>query len=543
MTTGIIAGVILLAFFGAPIFAALGALAAMGAALAQVDKDLTQAFAGALVRVFHLATSEEGNTLATIPLFTFMGYVLAESKTAVRLVAFANAAVGWLPGGLAIVTILVCAMFTTVTGASGVTIVAVGGLVMPALLKEGYKDRFALGLVTGTGSIGLLFPPSLPLIIYGIIYGIVAQAAASGGGDAMQLVDFDLGRFLLAGIVPGMVLLGAIALYSIYVAVRDKVPTIPFVLKDAVRTAMVALPELLIPGLMLTLMFLGLSIPQASAITTLYVVILEMFVYRDVKLSMAPRICKESLQLVGAIFVLIVAGTALTDYFVLAHVPDRLTAWMIEHMHSKYTFLIALNVMLLAVGCVMDIFTALIVVVPLIAPVAGSFGIDPYHLGVIFLLNLEIGYVHPPVGLNLFIASFRFRKPMVELYWAIIPFIVIMLLTLIVVTYVPALTPIKAKGSQESAQKGDGKPAPGGAGAAQPDAGVVRIVWPDAAVWTPARCEKPEIKGDTLAYADCQSMFKLYARCDKLAQELDRIECKDKVLAGEDPFSGSDAGP
>src|SRR5215467_1907989 len=196
MTTFIVTALIVLAFFGAPIFAVLGALAILGAALSHADVPLTQAFAGALVRVFHLATSAEGSTLATIPLFTFMGYVLAESKTADRLVAFAKAAVGWLPGGLAIVTILVCALFTTVSGASGVTIVAVGGLVLPALLKEGYPKRFSLGLVTSTGSIGLLFPPALPLFIYGIIAGISLQAQASGGGDSMQLVDFDLGRFL-----------------------------------------------------------------------------------------------------------------------------------------------------------------------------------------------------------------------------------------------------------------------------------------------------------------------------------------------------------
>jgi tripartite ATP-independent transporter DctM subunit len=543
MTTVLVVALIVLALFGAPIFAVLGGLAVLGAALTRPDVGLAQAFAGALVRVFHLATSAEGSTLATIPLFTFMGYVLAESRTADRLVSFAKAAVGWIPGGLSVVTIFVCAVFTTVTGASGVTIVAVGGLVMPALLKEGYKERFALGLVTSTGSIGLLFPPALPLIIYGIIYGISAQATAAGGGDTMQLVDFDLGRFLLAGIVPGLVLCGGFMLYSIYVAVRDRVQTIPFVIGEAVRTFLVALPELVIPGLMLLLMLIGLSIPEASAVTALYVVILETLVYRDVHIAMVPRICKESLQLVGAIFILIVAATALTDYFVYAHIPERLTGWMIEHMHSKVTFLLALNVMLLIVGCLMDIFTALLVVVPLIAPAATSFGIDPYHLGVIFLLNLEIGYVHPPVGLNLFIAAFRFRRPMTELYWAVLPFLLIMLIVLGLVTYVPALTPIKARGRQESAEKTAAAGAPAAAGArGGPDAGVVRIVWPDAAVWTPARCEQADVKGDTLAYADCQTMFKLYARCDGLAEELDRIECRDKAIAGEDPFAGPDAG-
>jgi tripartite ATP-independent transporter DctM subunit len=538
MSSALSAALVVLALFGAPIFAILGGFAVLGAALSRPDVSVTQAFAGALVRVFHLATSAEGSTLATIPLFTFMGYVLAESRTADRLVAFAKAAVGWIPGGLAIVTILVCAVFTTVTGASGVTIVAVGGLVMPALLKEGYRPRSALGLVTSTGSIGLLFPPALPLIIFGIIYGITAQATAAGGGDTMQLVDFDLGRFLLAGIVPGFVLCGAFMLYSVYVAVRDKVQTTAFVVGDALRTGALALPELLVPALMVVLMTLGLTIPEASVVTALYVVVLETVIYRDVKLTALPRVAREALQLVGAIFILIVAATALTDYFVYAHIPDQLTAWMVEHMHSKITFLLALNVMLLLVGCLMDIFTALLVVVPLIAPAATSFGIDPYHLGVIFLLNLEIGYVHPPVGLNLFISAFRFKKPMTELYWAIVPYLIIMLVVLGLVTYVPALTPIKARSHKEA----EAKPAAGAVAAA--DAGVVKIVLGDGGVWTPAHCEEPAIKGDTLAYADCQTLFKLWTRCDGLKEELDKLECHDKVLAGENPFEAApDGGP
>jgi C4-dicarboxylate transporter, DctM subunit len=533
MTTFLVTALIVLALFGAPIFAVLGALAILGAALSHADVPLTQAFAAALVRVFHLATSAEGSMLATIPLFTFMGYVLAESKTADRLVAFAKAWVGWLPGGLAIVTVAVCALFTTVTGASGVTIVAVGGLVMPALLKEGYKKRSALGLVTSTGSIGLLFPPALPLIIFGIIYSISAQAAAGGGGDVMTLIHFDQQKFvLLAGVSAGCLLCGAFMLYSIYVAIRDKVKTIPFVFRDAIKTTGPVVPELLIPVLMVVLLLRGLSIPEASVVTALYVVLLETLVYRDITLKTLPRVCRESLQLVGAIFILIMAATALTDYFVYAHFPDRLTAWMVEHMHSKITFLLALNVMLLLVGCLMDIFTALLVVVPLIAPAATSFGIDPYHLGAIFLLNLEIGYVHPPVGLNLFISSFRFRQPMTELYWAIIPYLILMIIVLGVVTYVPSLMLVSAEpeGGDKSAAA---KPAPGPA--ATPDAGVVRIVWPDGGVWTPDHCEKPEIKGDTLSYADCQTMFKNYAKCDTLPEELDRIECRDKVLAGETP--------
>jgi C4-dicarboxylate transporter, DctM subunit len=537
MTTVVIL-IIVFAFFGAPIFSVLACLAVIGATLAQPDATLAQAFAGALVRVFHIATAAEGATFATIPLFTFMGYVLAESKTADRLVAWAQAVFGWVPGGLAIVTVVVCAVFTTVTGASGVTIVAVGGLVMPALIKQGYPDRFSLGLVTSTGSIGLLFPPALPLIIFGIIYGVTAQALASaGGGETMGLSSFDLQRFLLAGILPGTVLISAFALYSVYVAIRNKVPRTSFEIGTAIRETGRALPELLIPFLMIAALKLGLTIPEAAAITCMYVVILECLIFRDVKLRMLPRISREAMQLVGAIFILIVSATALTDFFVLTRLPDKLTAWMIGTIHSKYLFLAALNLFLLAVGFVMEIFTALLVVVPLIAPVAIGFGINPYHLGVIFLLNLEVGYIHPPVGLNLFISSFRFRKPMVDLYWSVIPFLVIMLITLMVVTYVPGLSTWvdKAKPAEKQAKGGGGAEAGLDAGV------VVKITLPDGGVITPEYCDRPEIKGDSLAYADCQSMFKLWARCEGMAEELDRIECRDKVLSGEDPFA-ADAG-
>jgi C4-dicarboxylate transporter, DctM subunit len=538
MTTAIVVGIIVFAFFGAPIFAILGALAVVGAALTHPDASLADAFTGAVTRVFHMATAAEGSTLATIPLFTFMGYVLAESKTAERLVNFAKSWFGWVPGGLAIVTIFVCALFTTVTGASGVTIVAVGGLMMPALLKDGYKERFALGLVTGTGSIGLLFPPALPLIIYGIIYGAVAQAMSGSRGDTIVLVDFDLAKFLLAGVIPGLVLCGAFALYAIYVAIRDRVPRTGFDGGFAVKATFKALPELLIPFIMIASLQLGMVIPEAAAITALYVVLLETLVYRDVKLRALPRISREAMQLVGAIFILIVAATALTDYFVYARIPDHVTEWMVVHIKSKYVFLIALNLLLLAVGFVMEIFTALLVVVPLIAPASAGFGIDPYHLGVIFLLNLEVGYVHPPVGLNLFISSFRFRKPMTELYWAIIPFIVIMLLTLILVTYVPGLTPVKAKGQEEKTAAVPTQPAPGTTGDAGPR---VTITLRDGKVVGIEHCEAPDIKGDALGYEDCKAMFTLWPKCEALTDVMDKEECKGKVLEGDDPFEDPNA--
>ncbi|MBI4511241.1 MAG: TRAP transporter large permease [Deltaproteobacteria bacterium] len=535
MTSLLIVGIVLLALLGAPIFACMTAFAALGAS------SLNQDFAGELTRVLSLATGAGASTLSTIPLFTFAGYVMAEARCAERMVGFARSVVGWIPGGLALVTIVACAIFTTFTGASGVTIVALGGLLLPSLLKENYRERFALGLVTGTGSIGLLFPPALPIIVYGIIYGISAQATADTGQSAsLTLVDFSIDRFLLAGIVPGLLLIGAVGTYAVVMAIRDKVPRTPFDGGAAIKATITALPEIAIPALIILTLVMGwLQIPESAALTALYVVAIEVFFYRDVKLRSLPKIARNSLALVGAIFIIIVAATALTDYFINANVPLRLYEWMERYIHSRWSFLFALNVLLLVVGCLMDIFSAIVVVVPLIAPAAALYGIDPYHLGVIFLLNLEIGYLTPPVGLNLFITSFRFRTPMVEVYKAAIPFILVMLGALALVTYVPALTPIKSKAHAVAADK----PA-----AETKDAGVsVTIHWPDGGAWTPERCESPEIKEDSIAHAECTAMFKLWVRCEALTEELDKIECRDKVLGGGDPFEpdagdGPDAG-
>lgn len=537
MTTFLTLLIVFLALFGAPIFSCMMALAILGATTlpSNIDQSLYQRFAGELVRVKSLATGDAASQLATIPLFTLAGYVMAEAKTAKRLVGLAQALVGWIPGGLALVTILACALFTTFTGASGVTIVAVGGLILPSLLKEGYKERFSLGLVTGTGSVGLLFPPALPLIVYGIVYGVSSQGLTSAGGDTMELPPFSMERFLFAGIVPGMVLVGLIGLYAIVIAVREKVPRVKFDGAAAARATAAAIPELAIPILILLTLVTGwLQIPEVAAFTALYVLLVEVVWYRDVRVRDLPRVTREAMIMVGAIFTVIVAATALTDYFINARIPDRLYGWMDDYIQSKWTFLFALNILLLVVGCLMDIFSAIVVVVPLIVPAAVQYGIDPYHLGVIFLLNLEIGYLTPPVGLNLFISSLRFKKPMTEVVGASLPFLGVMFLALALVTYVPQLTPIRVedkKGPGQTDQAGDDL-----------DAGLAReIVHQDGGVWTPERCDALKAEGDELGYVECQNMFRFYARCEKLTEELDKLECKQVTLEGEDWFT--DAGP
>ena len=533
MTTVLILAVIAMALIGAPIFACMTACAILGLMAHQPGVPMDAAFADGLLRVLsNLATGSGAATLATIPLFIFAGYVMAEAKTAQRLVRVSKAFVGWIPGGLALVTILACAVFTTFTGASGVTIVAIGALIMPALLKEGYDDRFALGLVTGTGSVGLLFPPALPLIVYGIVYGMTAQAGSDSGGEELQLVSFSIERFLVAGIVPGLVLCGVLGIYAVWTAIREKVPRSKFDGAEAVAAMKEALPELLIPIIIVVPIVTGkLQPPEAASGMVLYVLLLETLWYKDLRLRDLPRVARSSAGLVGAIYVIIVAATALTHYFIVAGVPDALYAFTAQYIDSKWTFLLALNILLLIVGCLMDIFSAIVVVVPLIVPAAKQFDVDPYHLGIIFLLNLEIGYLTPPVGLNLFITSFRFRKPMVDVYRASLPFLGLMLVALALVTYIPALVPVKAPQKDGG---GEATAVPPGT----PDGGVaVEITWPDAAVWKPDRCEAME----GLDKEECKIMFSLWAKCEAL-DELDKLECRDKVLAGEDPF-GADAGP
>jgi C4-dicarboxylate transporter DctM subunit len=542
VTTFLILAVCVAALFGTPVFACMAAIALIGATTLEynVAQSLSQEFGGVLLNVQTLATGDVATTLSTIPLFTFAGYLMAESKTAQRLVDLARPSIGWLPGGLGLVTIVTCALFTTFTGASGVTIVAIGGLLMPSLVREGYPNRFALGLVTGTGSVGLLFPPALPLIVYGVIYALAAQSGASSSGDSMQLISFSVEKFFLkAGLVPGAILLGALWLYCVYAAIKNKVPRTRFDAAAAARAFGRAVPELMIPVIVIVPLSMGwLVIPEAAAITALYVLLVETLIFRDISLRKLPSIARESMALVGAIFLVIVGATALTGYFVSARVPDRLYEWMEAYIHSKWTFLLALNGLLLVVGCLMDIFSAIVVVVPLIAPAAMAYGVDPYHLGIIFLINLEIGYLTPPVGLNLFVASFRFNKPIAEVVRATLPFLFIMLGVLALVTYIPALVPVR-----DDAQTGE-------AAAVTADAGPVsEIKLDDGGILSSADCEKPEIKENELDYLDCKNKFTLYQKCASLTEALDKLECEQKAIEGEEygedaeDEDGEDAGP
>jgi tripartite ATP-independent transporter DctM subunit len=424
---------------GSPLFTIMLGAAALGAV--SLPREFSSEFDGMVEHMLNVGLGDQVQVMSTIPLFIYAGYLLAESGTADRLVRFANAALGWVPGGLAIVTIATCALFTVFTGASGVTIIALGGVLMPALVRQGYPERFSIGLIAGTGSVGLLFPPALPLFIYGTVYGLTS----------LDPENWDTRRFLFAGIVPGMVLVGMLSVVAVTVAVMKKLPRQRFDLGELGRSLALAFPELCIPFGVIIALAVGFDLPQVAALTVVYTIVLEIGVARLlVRLGigwgqpLAPRVLwsvsREALAMVGAIFIIIFASTALTNFMVTDEVPRKLVAWTQSHVESKIVFLLAINVILLIVGTVMDIFSAIVVVLPLIGPIAKAYGIDPYHLGVIFLLNLEVGYLHPPVGLNLFITSVKFQRPITEVMWATIPFLLTMIVALLTITYVPKLT-------------------------------------------------------------------------------------------------------
>lgn len=414
-TTLIIIGLVLLAFFGSPLFAIIGAFALLAFYTLGIDS------AAVIIEMYKISSMP---TLIAIPLFTFAGYLLAESRSPKRLVNLAQSFFGWMPGGLAIVVLLTCAFFTAFTGASGVTIVALGGLLFPILIQEKYSERFSLGLVTTSGSLGLLFPPSLPIILYALV--------------AEQSVD----KLFVAGLIPGLLLITVLSLYSVYSGKRTHVPRIPFNINSALTSVKAAAWELPLPFIIIGGIYSGIfTATEAAAITAFYVLIVEVFIYRDLHIVKdVPRIMKESMLLVGAILAILGTALGLTNYFIDEQIPQKLFAFVQEHVDSKITFLIILNVFLLVVGMMMDIFSAIIVVVPLILPIAREFGVDPIHLGIIFLANLEIGYLTPPVGLNLFLSSLRFEKPILHVARSVLVFIGLLLIALMIITYVPELS-------------------------------------------------------------------------------------------------------
>jgi tripartite ATP-independent transporter DctM subunit len=407
---------LLLAVLGTPLFAIIAASALIGFARADIDLMIVP------MEIFRVS---EIPVLIAIPLFTFAGYILGESNAPRRLVRVSNVLLGWMPGGLAVVALFVCALFTAFTGASGVTIIAMGALLFPAIAEAGYREQFNLGLITTSGSLGLLFAPSLPLILYGII--------------AEQSVD-DL---FVAGVLPGALMLVLLSLWCIregrYVHARK--PRQRYAGREAFSAFRESAWEIPLPIIVLGGVYSGFfAVSEAAVVTVLYVLVVEVLIYRDIPIRKVPKIMRDSMILVGGILIILGTSLASTNYMIDQQVPMRLFELVTTHISSKLSFLILLNIFLLALGMMLDIFSALVIVVPLILPIAAGYGIDPIHLGMIFLANMQIGYCTPPVGMNLFIASYRFDKPIMLLYRSALPFLAILLITVLIITYWPWLS-------------------------------------------------------------------------------------------------------
>ena len=407
-------GVILVAaLLELPIFATLGGIALVlfwneGVPVAAVP-----------VETYRLAASP---VLPSIPLFTFAGYLLVEGGANRRLLGVYQALLGWMPGGLAVTTAVVCAVFTW--AGSGVTILAMGGLLLPMLVKARYPENFSLGLINASGSLGLLFPPSLPVILYGVY--------------ARTPID----QLFLGGALPGLLMVSMVSAWGVYQGVRNRAESTRFSLNEARRAVWAAKWELAIPAIVLIGLFGGFgTLVEAGAITVAYVFVVECLVYKGLSARRDyARVAMECVTVIGGVLLIIGVAVGLTNYLVDAQMPALLIAWTHAHVHSKYVFLLLLNVVLLIKGSFMDVFSAIIVVVPLITPIAASFGIEPVQLGIIFLANLELGYLTPPVGMNLCLSAVRFRKPMATVYRATLPFYVILLAGVLLITYVPWIT-------------------------------------------------------------------------------------------------------
>lgn len=408
------------ALLGAPVFVAMG-----GLALLLFFRDGTPV-AAVSAEVYRLIASP---TLPAIPLLTAAGYVLAESGAASRLVRFFRAVFGWMPGGLAVMVAVVCAVFTTFTGGSGVTIIALGGLVYPMLRNDGYSEGFSLGLVTASGSLGLLFPPSLPVILYSVVASTRSQTVAAQ----------DL---YLASLLPGLLLVILTAGYGILIGRRVEREQATFTWREVGASASGAKWELLLPVFIVALFASGFaSMVETAAAALAYAVIVECFITRDIHiLKSLPEVLLKAAALMGAVLILLSVAMGLTSYLVDAMIPDMLLTWVRTHIHSPVLFLLALNVLLLVLGSVLEIYSAIIILAPLIAPLGAAFGVDPIHLGVIFLANLELGFLFPPVGLNLFLSSSRFNKPLVSLYRHVVPFLIILGVGVLLITYIESMS-------------------------------------------------------------------------------------------------------
>ena len=409
--------ILILAFISTPVFSLISALTFFLFYKDNID------ISAAIIELMRLSSLP---SLIAIPLFIFSGYILAYSKAPQRMFNLANSLLGSITGGIAIASLAAAAIFTAFTGASGITIIALGGLIYPILIKQGYSEKFSLGLVTTTGSLGLLFPPSLPIILYAIVGKL------------------DLNLLFKSAFPPGIILLIILSIYSFYSAKKLKIQKKKFDISKLKESIKATIWEIPLPFIIIGGIYKGIfTASEAASIMAFYVIIVEIFIYKDLNLFKdVPEILIKSMMLVGAIFMVLGTALGFTNYIIDAQLPDKLFNWLNSFISSKTVFLLILNIFLLLINMI-EIFSAIIIVVPIIVPVAINYGIDPYHLGIIFLLNLELGYMTPPLGLNLFLSSMRFEKPLTQIYKNVWIYWLIVFSTLILITYFPKLIFIK----------------------------------------------------------------------------------------------------
>jgi len=402
------------ALMGAPIFTvisgiALTAIQSAGGEAEMVNSSIYSAFTD--------------TSIIAIPLFTLTGFILSESRAGHRLVNCFRSLLGWIPGGMIIATVIICAFFTSFTGASGVTILALGGVLFTALSETSYPEKFIIGLLTSAGCIGLMFPPSLPIIL-------------AGTASHINVIYVFVGA-----LIPGCILIAAMIVIGITASKKVKIPVEPFHFNTALSSLKESAAEIVLPFLLIIGYFSGVcSLTEVGAVSVIYVFITEVLVRREIKFAEIPKIFDKALPIIGGVLCIIAAAKALSYAIVDTQAPENFAHWMREAVESKYLFLLLLNLALLAVGCLMDIFSAILVILPLVSPLGEAYGIDPVHLGIIFILNLEVGFLTPPVGLNLFLASYRFKKPFTEVCRNVLPFLLVQLAVLLLVTYIPVLS-------------------------------------------------------------------------------------------------------
>lgn len=415
------AALIFLTFFGMPLYAAFAGAALLGYTVADVN------FAAITIEIYRMVDTP---LLLALPMFTFCGYLLSESRASHRLVELTQSLIGSVRGGLAIVAFVSCALFTAFTGACGVTIVALGALLLPAMLQQRYPEKFTLGLITTSGSLGLLLPPSLPLILYGII------SQQMGVGE-----PFTLTQLFMAGLLPALLMVLVLSAWSLFALRAEPLPTQAFSMSRLRKAVWDAKWELPMPLVVLACIYGGwLAVSEVAALVAFYLLIVEVFIYREVSIRQLPKVINESMVMVGGLLLILALSMAFTNTLIDAEVPARLFAWIQHYVDNKWTFLLLLNIFLLILGAIVEIFPALVIVVPLILPIAVAFGVHPIHLGIIFLANMQIGYFMPPVGMSLYVASYRFKKPILLLFKSTLPFMLVLLFAVLLITYVPWLS-------------------------------------------------------------------------------------------------------